>query len=401
MAAVNRFRFTDSTVKQAKMYLKDGKGTQPAFLKRFKGHVKDGRLYLDDKMVVPRERVDSFLRNKIFAGKTPMSRDAAYYWIKQNTVGVSRSATETFLRKQRIIRATDNQQATTKRAARRVNTKGQLHIDLIELKFKDLQFEPTVPRTKRKLTKAEQAEGEEEAGIKKGYWFGVVDSLTSLAWYKFAPYKKQKFITPIAKEGFKWMSDKLGVPMNKLSLKMDAGTEFNLDKYREWGLRVIVVKQDPFIEGKNSHFQRVLFRIAKMNKTRHLGELTTLATTQLNRTVSSVSKKAPIQNVKEGVKTLAKTYNKKRGTGSGVKVRLRPLVPGTDKVRIRLLHEKDKIMYKAYQGKMWSGRLYKVGKRRGDRYIVNRKLFHRDDLRLTENYDQKTEQLLEKRKHKL
>jgi len=401
MAAVNRYRFSQKTIDSAKAYLKDKKGAKPSFLNKYTGTVKNGKLYLDDKLVVPKDRVETYLRNKILKGTTPLSRDAAFYWISKKTIGVSRAAVDSFLKKQRVIRETDNQQATTKRPKQRVNTKGQLHIDLVEIKFKDFPFDPIVPRSRVKLTAEERAEGEDEGDVKKGYFFGCVDSLTSLAWYKFAKFKNYKVITPIAKECFQWMSQQLGVPMNKLTLKSDMGAEFDWAKYKTWGLKTFTVKSDPFIEAKNSHFQRILFRVAKMNTTRNINRLCEMAVTQMNRTVSSVSKKAPVENVRESTKKLAETYNKKRGKGSGVKIHRRPLVPGKDKVRIQLVFEKDKPFHKAYSGKMWSGRLYKVTEKRGNRYRVNRKLYHRDELRLTEEYDEKTEKLLRKREKAL
>jgi len=279
-----------------------------------------------------------------------------------------------------------------------VNTKGQLHIDLVEISFKDLPFEPAaiMDANYDKKTLEEKAEGEHE--VNKGFFFGVVDSLTSLAYYKFSKFKGYKQITPIAKEGFKWMSQMLDVPLKKMSVKSDSGSEFDWKKYEQWGLKTFIVKQDPFIEGKNSHFQRVLYRIAKMGKTKDIHKLTSLAMKQVNRTQSSITKKAPLDNIKEGQKTLAKQYNKKRGKDSGVKIRLRPLVPKVDKVRIQLLHEKDKgSFYKAYHAKLWSKRHYLVNTKKGNRYTVNRKLYHRDQLRLTEDYDKESEALLKKR----
>ena len=93
----------------------------------------------------------------------------------------------------------------------------------------------------------------------------------------------------------------------------------------------------------------------------------------------------------------AEKYNKKRGKDSGVKIIRRALVPGKDKVRVQQIYDKDKGHYKAYLGKMWSKKLHKVTKKKGNRYVVNKKLYHRDELRLTEDYDKESEKLLAKR----
>ena len=358
-------------------------------------------MFLEDKEVVPKEQIDKYLREKIYDGTTPMTRDAAYHWLMKNTAGLSRANIERFLKKQRIIRETDNANPTTKRPARRVNTKGRLHVDLVEIKFKDLPFDPIVPKRTgwNKLSLEEKAEGDEEGDIVKGYFFGCVDSITSLAYYEWAAFKSHKIITPIAKKCFHFFSKQLSIPMNKLTVKSDMGAEFSWNTWRKWGVKPFTVRSDPFIEGKNSHFQRVLYRIAKTNKTRDLAKLAKLAQTQMNRTQSSLTKQTPIDNAKSGTKDLATKYNKKRGKDSGVKLRRRPLVPGEDRVRVQLLFKKDqKVGFKAYKGATWSKRRYIVQTKRGNRYKVNNKMYHRDELRLTEEYDTESESLVESRK---
>ena len=117
---MNRFNFTEKKITAAKKFLKGDAKTEPSFLKRFKGTIVKGRLHLDGKQVIPKEKVEVYLRNRIYAAKTPLSRDAAFYWIQKDSVGVSRKAVDNFLKKQRIVRETDNQQATTKRKKRQV-----------------------------------------------------------------------------------------------------------------------------------------------------------------------------------------------------------------------------------------------------------------------------------------
>jgi len=179
--AINRHRFTVKTVLQAKNFLRGTAKKKPAFLEKYKGTLKKNNLHLDGKLVVPKEKVDSYLRNRIYRGKTPLTRDAAFYAISKNAVGVSRSAIQTFLKKQRVIRETDNQQATSKRGSRSVHKKGQLHYDLIEIKMKDL---PRVIKVKGTLDVEKDKAGKvvkdnEGKEIRKGYIFSMVDALTS------------------------------------------------------------------------------------------------------------------------------------------------------------------------------------------------------------------------------
>ncbi len=396
---MNRFKFTKDNVDTIKAYLKTGAGRKPNILSKFPGEIKKNKLYIDGKVVVMKKDVEKFLRKKIYDGKTPLTRDAAYFWLSKHVAGISRKDVDNFLKKQRSIRETDNQQPSTKRKPNRVNTKGRLHIDLVEITFKDLPFDPIIPKNKRlwkTLTDEEKAEGE-DVNDKHGYFFGCVDSITSLSFYQFSNFKNYKYITPIAKECFEWFSKKLGIPMSKLTLKSDAGSEFDWNRYTKWGIRSFIVKSDPFIEGKNSHFQRVLYRIAKMKKTRNLDKLCNLAMIQLNRTVSSVSGDIPIINADRGTKELSEKYNSKRGKGTGVKVKLKPLVPGKDQVRIQLKFKKDKEHHKAYHGDLWSKRVYAVKSKKGDRYVVNKKLRHRDELKLTAVYDKESEEIVRER----
>ena len=67
-AAVNRYKFTKATVTQAVKFLKGTGKRQPNFLKKFKGTLKDGKLHLDGKRVIPKEDVESFLRERIYKG---------------------------------------------------------------------------------------------------------------------------------------------------------------------------------------------------------------------------------------------------------------------------------------------------------------------------------------------
>jgi hypothetical protein len=389
--AVNRYRFTEKTVTQAKNFLKGTAKTQPNFLKKFKGEVKKNRLFLDGKLVVPKEKVDAYLRNRIYKGRTPLSRDASYYAISRDSVGISRAAIDKFLKGQRIIRETDNQQATSKRGSRKVTKKGQLHYDLIELKFKDLLFD--IDASQEHDIEVDEKTGEK---IKKGYIFSMVDALTSLAFFKWHPKKSHKYVTPIAKEAFNWFSKKLDVPLNKLVAYSDAGKEWNIKLYNSWGIKTVILKRSSVVEQKNSHFQRVLYRLAKMLKTKSLVVLVKDSMKVVNRTVSSLTKKAPIENIKETQGDLSKKYNKKRGKDSGIKIKRKALDVG-DMVRIQRIHDKNKAFYKAYRGKLWTKRRYKVAQKKGNRYKVNKKFYHRDELRLTSNVDEKSELLLAKR----
>jgi len=398
-AAVNRHTFTQKIVTHAINFINGSAKTKPNFLNKYEGKVKKRRLFLDGKLVVPKEKVEQYLRARIYNARTPLSRDAAFYSISKDAIGVSRAAIDRFLKKQRIVRETDNQQATSKRPSRKVTKKGQLHYDLVEIKFKDLPFEPDdLPEEKadKDKTDEEKAEGERDP-VHKGYIFSMVDALTSLSFFRFHAYKSYTEVTPIAKQAFEWFSKMLSLPINKLVGYSDKGAEFNFKKYNSWGVRTVQLKRSSVVENKNSHFQRVLYRIAKMKKTKNLHQLVKDAQKIVNRTQSSLTKKSPLENANDATTVVAEKYNRKRGKDSGIKIKRRPLVVG-DKVRTQLLFKKDKgVSFKAYKAQTWSKRAYKVQAKRGSSYKVQGKFRHRDELRLTEDYDQESEKLLNKR----
>jgi hypothetical protein len=135
-----------------------------------------------------------------------------------------------------------------------------------------------------------------------------------------------------------------------------------------------------------------------MRKTKNLHQLVKDAQKVVNRTQSSLTKKSPLENAKDVTSEVAEKYNKNRGKDSGIKIKRRALAVG-DKVRTQLLFKKDKgIAYKAYKSKMWSKRSYRVQAKRGNSYKVQGKFRHRDELRLTADYDKESEKLLKARK---
>ena len=170
-----RYQFDQKTVDKAISSLKKGdKG--PPFLQRFKGTVKKNKLYLDDKLVIPREQVKDYLRDQLLSGTVPLSRDGLYYYLSKNVVGVPRAMIDEAVRGQRTIRESDNNKPRTTRHPRRVNSKGQISFDLIDVRFKDLGYTPT-GRDEHLLT----LKGKSDAR-KFGFIFSCVDALTSLTW---------------------------------------------------------------------------------------------------------------------------------------------------------------------------------------------------------------------------
>ena len=407
-----RYRFTEKSVKNAKNYIKNKKGPQPSFLKKFTGTVKNGELYLENKLVIKVDKIDSVLRKIVLQGTVPLTRDGLYYYLAKKYVGITRSKIDKFLKSQDFIRQTDRMQPTTKKASRKVNKKGQIGFDLIEINWKDLGHVPT--EAKQYMRKVKRGDGDYDPrdphGKKKAqlpktaaYIFSAVDKLTGLMFCEFSPTKERKNITPIAKKMFGYFSKQLNVPMNKLVGLSDSGAEFDFEKYKTWGIRLRQLKREPLIEKKNSQFQAALYRVKKMNLSKSLKDTIDRALKIVNRTKSKQLKIAPFEAVSVANRELSEKYNKRRGKGSGVKVRARPLQVG-EYVRLNTIGPKKDSFYKAYKGKQWSKVRYKVIAKKGNRYKINGpkgfKFYHRDDLRITPESDKKSNLILTKRKRK-
>ena len=397
-----RYNFNEKNIAAAKKFLKKESDNEPSFLKKFKGTIKKDSLFLDDKRVIPREKIEYWLRKWVLSGKMPLTRDGLYYYIQsQNVVGIPRAAIDKFLKKQKVINETDNAQPRTNKQSRKVNKKGQLAFDLVEINWDDLGFIPKEGKPKKKKFKA----GKEVKQSKTdAYIFTCADALTGLVFCRYSPSKARRSITPIAKQCFDFFSKALGVPIDRLFAVSDSGKEFDFEKYKTWGVRLKQLPRSGLIENKNAQIQRALYRVAKMNTTNSIVELVKKAQSIVNRTQSSLTKKTPAEASKTANVDLAKGYNKKRGQDSGVKIKARPLKIG-EKVRINLIGPKKTSFYKAYHAKTWSKRTYAVLAKRGNKYKVDgpsgKKFYHRDDLRITARSDKLTKQIIDKRGEEL
>ena len=383
-----RYNFSEKNVEKGKKFVRGINKTEPGFLKNRKGEIKKGKLYIDGLLVVPKEKQETYIRNKVLGGKVPMSRDGLYYYLTKISVGVSRAAIDKFLKAQHVIRETDNLQPRTKKASRRVKKKGQIQFDLVEINWEDVGFKPTDQNIEKET----------------GYIYTCADSLTGLLFAKFAPDKNQSTITPIAEEAFKWFAEKLKTPISKMFALSDKGSEWDIAKYKEWGLRVKFVPRAPLIEQKNSQIQRALFRIIKMKNTKNMAKLVKNAMTVVNRTQSSLTKVAPIEAINKVESQLAEKYNKRRGKDSGQKIKARPLKVG-EMVRLQVIGDKKRggEFYKAYKGKGWSRKRYKVLTKRGNRYKLDgpdgKKFYHRDMLKPTVASDKKSIRIIYERQN--
>ena len=379
-----RYRLTRAIITKIKEYLADNTKEKPSILSKHDGSIRKGKLFIGDKEAIAIEDSEKKIRDLVLSGKTPLSRDALFYFLSKTYYGISRAAIDKVLRSQRVIRETDNNKASTTRAKRKVHKKGQLEFDLIDIRFKDFPFKPT--GRKHLLSRD------------FGFIFSCVDKLTGLAYGEYIPGKFQKYTDPVAKRCFNWYAKVLKTPISKFFAMSDAGDEFNFALYKKWGLRHKIVARGPAIESKNSHIQRVLHRIAKMGITNDINELVTMAIDICNNTQSSITKVTPNEAAGLPMTSLAVIYNKKRGKDSGIKIK--SLLKVGDRVRLNLLKSKEKgdTFYKAYKGTTWSKSVFTIIGKRGNSYKIDdgtkKRFVHADNLKRTDVYDKKSEKII-------
>ena len=191
---MNRYNFNKITINKIKAYLKDDSKPKPSVLNKYSAKLKNGKLLLGGRELIALEDIDTYLRKLVTSGTVPLTRDGLYYYLSSRVAGISRMKIDNFLKKQRVIRETDNAQPTNKKTvSRRIHKKGLLEYDLIEINWDDLGFKPR------------DIHGVKDSSA--GYIFSMGDILTGLIFIKYSPKKDYSHITPIAEEAFKFMSE--------------------------------------------------------------------------------------------------------------------------------------------------------------------------------------------------
>ena len=104
-----RFKINEADVKKVKEHLKKKDGPLPMWGFRFKSDLKlnGSKLMFKDKEVIPVEQHEAFLRKRLYSKEADLatSRDACFYTLQKQVVGISRRQIMAFLRKQKTLEA--------------------------------------------------------------------------------------------------------------------------------------------------------------------------------------------------------------------------------------------------------------------------------------------------------
>ena len=395
---MNRYKFTEENIRQAIKFLKSGGSAPrvgPNWAKRFKDDlkVKGSKVFYKDLEVVPDEKIDDYLRDKMFKkdGTLPFGRDAAYHKLKTMCT-IPRRRLMKFIKAQPIFEHT---KAAVPKAKRKGGPKLKTYVvetDLIFIRKNDLVN--SNPRFEKTMDQEET------------YILSSVEKTTGLSRLNFVKTKEADVVTPLVKEHIRSICKALKVEPKYIRLQMDKGGEFNVPSLKQLVPDTEQVRVGASVEKKNQDAQRVFYRVLQTR--RSLSVPGALKQTQklLNETFSRIQGASPNELVEKSTKTFnIKGYNKSRASYIAGDNR-KPFEVGQ---RVRIQIKKDKgpdISFKSYKGLTFSRRVYiikKITKTTPRKYWVGKihgRWMTQDQLKSTETEDEKSKALIKERDEK-
>ena len=101
---MNRYRFSDKDIENTIHYLKTGKGhlELPKWADKYNDDlkVKHNKLYYKEKLIVSREKLDGYLRKRLYDKKADLTtgRDSMHYQLMKEVIGAPRRVCMEFIR---------------------------------------------------------------------------------------------------------------------------------------------------------------------------------------------------------------------------------------------------------------------------------------------------------------
>lgn len=359
---MNRFRYSQAAIDKAIRYLKTKKGTPPTFITKFPNgyKVKQGKLYADDKRVIPTEGRDAYLREIVYGKKSeyPFGRDSLFHILKHEVMNVSKRDIEAFLNAQGpLVHRRARPKKEKREHLRSVRKPGILSVDLAHIRNKD--FEDLFPDDGHGYMGPPGSKGYQQ----DRYFLNAVDLLTGYLVTEVLQGKKPEEVAPKLKkmlERYEKISnvkvrqvevDKGGEFMGKTSRMFRKATVAEKAKGEQDGpfadVRLIPMTQNATVEQTNAKMQRIFWNLVAQ---RRGGFMTTarLAVKISNRTKNRRTGLTPEQAMKNIVGGITV---KQREPKAGPTERKKAFPVGT---KVRILKEVrakgDTLGYKAYKG---------------------------------------------------
>ena len=338
------------------------------------------------KRLVHEGQIDGYLREALLSSKAdvPMSRDAGHHIVQKRTVGISRRAFAKFISKQAVLQITRDKLPEKKLPGRPLDGRGNLELDLVEAKGKDIGKYVHHP-------------------VKDFYFITLIDRLTGWLEVTRTVHKDVKSVAPKMKTMLRKMAAALRTDVKYI--RSDSGSEFKSDTaavFKELGIRHKFVKSGNRIEQANKTFQKIWYRLMRLGRG-DISGLTVQAVAIFNNTLSSINGKTPLEALEADDKVLSAAFNASRRRVA--KYKAVPIAKG-DRCRYLLDTIIGKhghaLAYKSYRGKHWSAEVHTVVKLNSHEgtYYVAKKWRQRDKLLKVPGVDALTRDAVT-RKHRL
>ena len=291
-------------------------------------------LFEGDKRIVPQEQLASVLREILQSPESdvPMSRDSGYHILSKRFLGISRRAYMDFLAKQIPLQMTSKRPSEQTKAGYKTHKRGHLEMDLVEGKKKDFRG--------------------------KGYnwyWLVVVDRLTGLVDVEYFRKKTALATAGALERILDRMEAKLGSPAK--SMTSDDGSEFKAETKAlmlERGIKHFIVGRGNKVENVNATFQKIFYRLHKIDRHRPFGAVSQQALKILNNTLCQLTGHTPNDAVEQTDLALSIPYNLRRQKPTLAKGPGTRKLSAGDQVRYLLVKRHKMTFYKSYRGKHWS-----------------------------------------------
>ena len=394
LQSLNRATFSKKSIEQTKQSIKTNDfSNSPHWAKLFRdflGINSKGKVTIDGRQVIAREDIEVFLRNLILSkdSEVPFGQRSGYNAIAKDYVGISARRWNSFIGKQQAVRVSDQRKPENKKKGGiRAKSKGEVEIDLVEMKSRDLP---------------------KDWKIKDFFLYTAVERVTGLTFIRYAKDKSQKTIRPLIVESFKFYSKMFNMKIEDLKYKSDAGVEFFAtsreapdNPFKNFKVEHTIVRKGASIESRNKYLQSVYHRLVRL-KRGNAHSIVGQTQKIVNNTRNRIHKKTPNELVQDKHDDVVKAFNKKRK--KYVPTNRKPLEVGMT-VRILLLRrDKDtKLDFKSYKGKSYSKQIYKIiGRTKKEPYRYKLHVDGKDQWLIADNiirtprFDQKTQAELDK-----
>ena len=395
MSQINRYKITKADVAKAIKFIQTKKGHLDiaTWVEKFreKLSVKNKKLYFEEREIIPREEIDNYLRKRLYSKKDDaiqMSRDAAFYQLLKETVGITRRKLMDFLKAQRTLGQTRAAQPAPKSKSGKREKGFVLETDLVFIRRDDLIL--ANPRFEKKDEPKEQ------------YALVTVEKATGLCKITPVKVKEAKVVTPLVKKHIEWFAKRLKKPAKEFELRSDKGGEFNHTELAKHVGKTKFIAMGPSVEKKNRQIQQNFYRILRNRQALTVANGLAKAENMANNCYSRIQKATPNEAAEQKQEETLKKYNKKRATYQSNSKR-KPLEVD-DLVRIQIKTIKTAAVgFKSYKDKTYSAEVYKIKKRTKSqpyRYWLGRgvgKWVNGDLLLKTRSRDKVSDNLIQSR----